>query len=240
MTPLIKHVLATAAVLAVGSAAAAGILIQSGTYDFAADVPHTRIVFSILDRMRDRSIESRAGAIKVPDLSGQQRIVQGAGNYNAMCVQCHRAPGMGETELSKGLYPSPPNLSTQSVKAAEAFWVIKHGVKASGMPAWGKSMSDDYVWNMVAFLQMLPKLDEARYQSMVAQSGGHSHGGGETHGAGEHDDQDAKNGDHHHDHEAHEQPDTDKHAAGGVAGHGTMHTHPDGAQHMHPSTGGVK
>jgi mono/diheme cytochrome c family protein len=52
-----------------------------------------------------------------------------------------------------GLYPAPPNLTITTVDAAHAFWVIKHGIKASGMPAWGKSMEDAYIWNMAAFLQ---------------------------------------------------------------------------------------
>lgn len=238
MTPLIKHVLATTALLTVVAAGAFGIFVQSGAYNFAADVPHTKLVFALLERMRERSVDSRTSELQVPDLSGQQRIVQGAGNYNAMCVQCHRSPGMGETELSKGLYPSPPNLSTESVEAAHAFWVIKHGIKASGMPAWGKSMNDDYVWNMVAFLQALPRLDEARYQSMVAQSGGHSHGGGETHGAGEPDDHSAGEGDHHHDHAEKSVSNTQAPAA--PAEHGAVHTHADGKQHMHSPTGGNK
>jgi mono/diheme cytochrome c family protein len=238
MTPLIKHVLATTAVLAVVSATAFGIFVQSGAYNFAADVPHTKLVFTLLDRMRERSVESRSNDLRVPDLSGQQRIVQGAGNYNAMCVQCHRSPGMGETELSKGLYPSPPNLATESVEATHAFWVIKHGIKASGMPAWGKSMNDDYVWNMVAFLQALPKLDDRGYRSMVAQSGGHSHGGGETHGAGEPDDHGEEQGEHHHDHA--ETPVSKTHAPIGLAGNGTVHTHANGKQHIHSPTGGNK
>src|SRR3546814_7692818 len=79
-----------------------------------------------------------------------------------------------------GLYPAPPDLTKTTVEAAEAFWVIKHGIKASGMPAWGKSMDEEYIWNMAAFLQVLPTLDEGEYQAMVARSGGHSHGGGET------------------------------------------------------------
>ena len=87
---------------------------------------------------------------------------------------------MADTELSRGLYPAPPNLSKETVDAASAFWIIKHGIKASGMPAWGKSMSDDYIWNMVAFLQRLPKLDDEQYKALVATSGGHDHGGGET------------------------------------------------------------
>ncbi len=92
-----------------------------------------------------------------------------------MCAQCHLAPGVVRTEMSKGLYPVPPNLSQQKFEAARAFWVIKHGVKASGMPAWGKSMSDDDIWDIAAFLQELPKMDKASYQDMVANSKGHSH-----------------------------------------------------------------
>src|SRR3546814_5837189 len=84
---------------------------------------------------------------------------------------------MSETEMSRGLYPAPPDLTKTTVEAAEAFWVIKHGIKASGMPAWGKSMDEEYIWNMAAFLQVLPTLDEGEYQAMVARSGGHSHGG---------------------------------------------------------------
>jgi hypothetical protein len=113
--------------------------------------------------------------------------------------------------------------------------LIKHGVKASGMPAWGKSMNDDYIWNLAAFLQALPKLDEAGYRTMVAQSGGHSHGGGETHGAGESRVHAASGGNHHHDHA--EKPDVNAHAAGQFAGRGEIHTHPDGKQHKHSSTG---
>jgi hypothetical protein len=86
---------------------------------------------------------------------------------------------MEPTELSKGLYPPPPNLSqAEVIDPSHHFWVIKHGIKASGMPAWGKSMGDAYIWNMVAFLKVLPTLSAGQYQAMVAGSGGHAHGGG--------------------------------------------------------------
>ncbi len=165
-------------------ALAAGAFVWSGLYNIGADDPHYRATHAILETLRERSIETRAGKLDVPDLSDPARITQGAGNYSAMCTGCHLSPGMVETELSKGLYPAPPNLSTQKVEPAQAFWVIKHGIKASGMPAWGKSMADDYIWNMAAFLQKLPTLDAAQYRAMVANSSGHSHGGGES---GEHE-----------------------------------------------------
>jgi hypothetical protein len=98
-----------------------------------------------------------------------------------MCTGCHLAPGMAPTELSKGLYPAPPALARATGgNPSHHFWVIKHGVKASGMPAWGGSMDDEYIWGLVAFLQVLPTLTPAQYQAMVASSGGHAHGGGET------------------------------------------------------------
>lgn len=232
MKPFMKHAIATTLLLAVVLVAAFAIFVQSGVYNFAADAPHTAFVFSLLDRMRDRSIDARSSTIKVPDLVDQQRIVQGAGNYNAMCVQCHLAPGMGATELSKGLYPSPPNLAKEPVEAAHAFWVIKHGVKASGMPAWGKSMDDAYIWNMTAFLRTLPKLDAAGYLSIVAQSRGHSHGGDESAGVVESHHNGSGVMDQLRDHQ--EAPDV--HASTSAPA-GAMHTHSDGKQHKHIGKG---
>jgi hypothetical protein len=58
--------------------------------------------------------------------------------------------------------------------------VLKHGIKASGMPAWGKSMDDRYLWGMVAFMQQFPGMTAAQYSAQVSASDGHSHGGGET------------------------------------------------------------
>jgi mono/diheme cytochrome c family protein len=167
------------AVLLLGVGAFA--FVRAGIYNVAADDPHYPATHALLEQVREASIQARARRLEVPkDLMSEARIIQGAGNYNAMCTQCHLAPGMSSTELSRGLYPAPPNLTQETVEAGEAFWVVKHGIKASGMPAWGGSMDDEYIWNMAAFIQRLPKLDAASYQALVAKSEGHSHGGGET------------------------------------------------------------
>lgn len=185
--PLVtRHSSITVVVLALASLVIVGAVIWLGLYNIAADDPHTRPVYSMLQALRERSVTARSRDLHPPpNLSDPARIRQGAGNYNAMCTGCHLSPGMAETELSQGLYPAPPNLSKGEVNnPAHHFWVVKHGIKASGMPAWGKSMSDEYIWNMVAFLGVLPQLDAAQYQAMVAGSGGHAHGGGETRAPG--------------------------------------------------------
>ena len=176
-----RHSLMTLAVASVAAGAVLGIFVWSGIYNIGADDTHTKPVYALMQAMREQSINRYASSIKVPDLTDAALIRQGAGNYDSMCTGCHLAPGMESTELSRGLYPAPPAFATADVgNPAHHFWVIKHGIKASGMPAWGKSMDDQYIWGMVAFIQQLPKLDANGYRAMVASSGGHAHGGGET------------------------------------------------------------
>ena len=174
-----KSFLVLLALVVVAVLAVAGI-VWSGAYNVGADAPHTRPVYALLETVRDRSVQTRAASLQVPDLSDPARVVQGSGNYQAMCAGCHLAPGMAATELSQGLYPAPPDLTKTAVSPAEAFWAIKHGIKSSGMPAWGKSMQDEHIWNLAAFLQELPELSPEQYKALVAKSGGHSHGGGES------------------------------------------------------------
>jgi mono/diheme cytochrome c family protein len=157
------------------------LIITTGVYDVAADDAHTAVVHKLLETTRDRSIAVRADDVTAPELSDPQRIRRGAGNYNAMCAECHLKPGGAESEISRGLYPRPPELALmREFDPARAFWIIKHGIKATGMPAWGKSMEDEYIWDMVAFLKLLPKMSAEEYAAEVRASGGHSHGGGET------------------------------------------------------------
>lgn len=171
-------VLATLALLVLVFA----VIVWSGVYSFAADVPHSAPVKAIIELARERSVEVRADDIDVPPLEERALAIKGAGNYAAMCAQCHLSPGAKPTELHRGLYPVPPRLAQHPVEPAAAFWVIKHGIKASGMPAWGESMNDADIWNLVAFLRVLPSLDPAAYTEMVARSPGHAHGGGSGHG----------------------------------------------------------
>jgi len=157
----------TLTVLAIAGLLIVGGFIWSGIYNVGADDTHTRPVYTLLQTIRQRSISNRASAVEVPDLSDPDLIRQGAGNYDFMCTGCHLRPGLEDTELSKGLYPAPPTFGKAAAgNPAHQFWVIKHGIKATGMPAWGKSMGDQYIWGMVAFLQQLPRLDPVEYQAI--------------------------------------------------------------------------
>ena len=149
--------------------AAGALAIYAGVYNVAADVPHTQPVYWLLERARERSIEVRAKGITVPgDLADAKRVESGAGQYAEMCAGCHLAPGMQRTEISRGLYPRAPELRRGSdLTPAEQFWVVKHGIKATGMPAWGVTHGDQMLWDVVAFLKKLPELTPDQYQALV-------------------------------------------------------------------------
>jgi len=79
--------------------------------------------------------------------------------------------GFDRNEFAKGLYPSPPDLTLGNVQRewndAELYWIIKNGLKLTGMPAFGVTHDDNQVWGMVAFLGKLPNLQGKEYVAMV-------------------------------------------------------------------------
>jgi mono/diheme cytochrome c family protein len=152
---------ATLAALAIGGA----LFVGSGIYDIGADDPHTKIVLAVIEQLRERSIAVRARALVPPNLEDPTRIGAGAKQYAALCVGCHLAPGVTKSDIRTGLYPHPPNLAQEDTRDAQrAFWTIKHGIKMSAMPAWGKTLDDSAIWDLVAFVKQMPALGSGRQQ----------------------------------------------------------------------------
>jgi len=168
-----RWALVAVALLVLIGAAAVGN--YAGLYNIAADVPHTQPVYWLLETARDRSVEARARDIVVPnDLKDPNRISRGAGQYADMCSGCHLAPGMKRTEISQGLYPRAPELRRKTtLTPAEQFWVVKHGIKMTGMPAWGVTHDDDLLWDVVAFVRKLPELTPEQYETLVKNAPKH-------------------------------------------------------------------
>ena len=155
--------------LGVAVVTTAALFVLLGVFDVAADVPHSDIVRTALELVRERSIAARAKDIRVPALDDRKSIEDGARHYAEMCVGCHLSPDRRASELRDGLYPKPPDLTARiQVAPAEEFWVIKHGIKMSAMPAWGATHDDKAIWAIVAFLQTLPELSPERYQALTA------------------------------------------------------------------------
>ena len=175
--------------IAVAACVAALAAAYSGAYDVAADAPHWSVTSRILTTVRERSIAAHATGLTVPNLADPALISLGAEHYAGMCTGCHLAPGMGDNEMRQGLYPKPPNLSEPRDRdPKQTFWIIKHGIKMSAMPAWGVTHDDEAIWGLVAFLQQLPKMDAAGYAALTADA----------------DDADHDEHEHEHEHAAHD------------------------------------
>ncbi len=166
MKPWIIPTLSISAVTLVSATA----FVLSGSYNVAADAPHWLVTYRILQTLRTRSVEARAKDLALPDLNDSKIIIKGAGQYAAMCVTCHLAPGVKHSELAPGLYPYPPELAKMRLDPRKAFWTIKHGIKMSAMPAWGKSHDDETIWSMVAFVNKLPDMSEEEYKELIAKA----------------------------------------------------------------------
>ena len=166
-----RHLPSTAFVILVMILVAAfgGIFVYAGIYNIGADAPHSGIVYNSLNQLRERSIAAYSRDIVAPkDLNDPKRIAAGAGLYQEMCTGCHLGPGLEKTEISQGLYPQAPELAKGINHSAEQqFWIIKHGVKLSAMPAWGKTHDDQLIWDMVAFTLRLPKMSPEQYKAIV-------------------------------------------------------------------------
>ncbi|MGP5210060.1 c-type cytochrome [Psychrobacter alimentarius] len=152
-------------------------VVTSGVINIGADQAHSPLVYKFLETARTRSVANASKDIIVPDLEKVDMISTGGADYKDMCAGCHLSPGVESTDFSAGLYPKPPNFTNADVVkryqtkagAQQGFWVIKHGIMASGMPAWGASHDDDRMWAMVAFIRSLPELNDAQYTMLTTR-----------------------------------------------------------------------
>ena len=156
--------------------AAAGILfIYSGAYSVAATSPHSKPVEWAMKETMERSVRAHARSVTVPqnvDLRDPALAKKAFGHYSAACVTCHAAPGRAPDPWVV-LYPPAPDLTKPTPASrwsdAELFWIIKHGIKDTGMLALGPTHKDEDVWAVSAFVRQLPDMTPEQYQAMARE-----------------------------------------------------------------------
>ena len=146
--------------------------IYSGVADVAATAPDGPVTRWVLGTIRERSISTRVKNIQVPPLTDPKMVETGFVRYNKMCAECHLAPGTGTSAIRAGLNPRPPVLArvVSHTPPAELFWIIKNGIKMTGMPAWGQTQDDASIWTIVAFLEKLHTMTPAEYRAMQKEA----------------------------------------------------------------------
>lgn len=171
-----KKIVLTLAVFVALLAAAGFLFMSSGLYDVSATTPDKGLIRWVLVSTQrhsvHRAVAAITGKIPVPNLEDPQRIKTGLVHYHQVCTPCHGAPGVNISAIGQGLNPDPPELSDAAHDPpVETFWVVKNGIKMTGMPAFGVTRTDDEVWDIVAFVRHMPKLSPPEYKAMVEQAG---------------------------------------------------------------------
>ena len=161
-------VCAAALIVAAGAAA----FVWSGVYDVSVTTQHFQAVYRLLEFATQQSVRrhARAGPAPPPDLA--QQVARGAVCYRAKCLQCHGAAGIAPGDVGLAMQPLPGPLIDAAARfdARELHWIVRHGLKMSGMPAWRYRLGDADQWAVVAFVQALPDLDPQAQQALLAGS----------------------------------------------------------------------
>ncbi|MEX2628971.1 MAG: c-type cytochrome [Tistlia sp.] len=170
---LLAWIAATIMVLAIGGF----LLASSGLYNIAASVPHIPVTRWFLHYAMQRSVSTQslieqylAGQPawrRALEVEGADRL--GAAHFQGGCAFCHGAPGEPPVPVTQGMRPAPPALSEAlpGWDDEELFWIVRHGFKYTGMPAWPAVERQDEVWSLVAFLRRLPGLDAEGYRTLA-------------------------------------------------------------------------
>ena len=168
------RILALIGALAIVIAVLAGGYFLSGLYSVAASATDPAPVVWALTRVRTASIARHAGGQPPFALDDAAVIRDGAQHFAQYgCGHCHGAPGAPWSKFSEGLNPEAADLNeiAKSRDAAAIFWVVKNGIRMTGMPSFGKAgVPDNELWQIVAFVKKLPDVSETDYKSWTASS----------------------------------------------------------------------
>ena len=166
------RVLAAIGILAILAVIVAAVFFFGGFYSVAANESDPGAVSWALEKIRDASIGRSAHFAAPANLEDAGTVQAGARAFSQRgCAICHGAPGVKSQDFYKGINPDPPDLKdvVGNSEPAELFWVIKNGIKMTGMPSFGAiGMDDKEIWSVVVFIRKLPTVSEADFKTWTA------------------------------------------------------------------------
>jgi mono/diheme cytochrome c family protein len=185
-----KKILAFGAVGAALAAAAFGVVVFGGAVTVAATDPHHPAVQWVLETTMESSIRAHAAEIEVPpnvDLQDPKLAERAYGHYSVACTPCHGAPGVDAAPWLV-LNPAADSLVESAARwsDAELYWIVKNGIKMTGMPALGPTHGDEDLWAISAFVRQLPEMSSEEYRAIgsrhrAARAHATLGSGGDTH-----------------------------------------------------------
>ena len=172
MRPAIKGALATLAILAVAGTLGAVIFVKAT--GLSARATPGALETAVAGRLRALAVPSEYSELGNPVLVNEESVRNGMAHFADHCAQCHGNDGTG-AEMGKDMFPPTPDLtasSTQELGDGTLFYVIEHGVRFTGMPAFGTDTleGEESSWHLVNFIRHLPKLTAEQIEEMAAMN----------------------------------------------------------------------
>jgi mono/diheme cytochrome c family protein len=162
--PWLKLALAWAAGLATVGVVALAV-VCFGFFNTTASTPHPALIAWATHMTMKNAVRRNAGKMPSPPQFTPANVQHGFGLYDAHCAMCHGGPGVPRAPWISGMTPAPPFLldTARQWTPNELYWIVRHGVRMTGMPAWDQTLSTGDVWDVVAFLEALPGYTAADY-----------------------------------------------------------------------------
>lgn len=148
--------------------------VEQGYVDPRADIPLSAFEKKHAMEALDAALDRYAPKQKSPIQPTASNLSQGAKLFGTYCSKCHGAMDSSETAWRVRLYPPAPQFPKEptDMEEFENFYVIKHGVRWTGMPAWSGELNDEEIWTLVAYLNQMknpaapmPGMDQGANQS---------------------------------------------------------------------------
>jgi mono/diheme cytochrome c family protein len=159
MRNFVLGIVITIVVLAIGGAGLALL----GFMPTRANIPPPDMERHLAMSALDNSVERHAPHINNPVPPTDDNLIEGLKIYTMNCALCHGDINRQPSALGKSFYPPPPNLILHPPDDEEwhVFYVVRTGVRYTGMPAWDKALSEPDIWKVTAFLTRIEKLPPA-------------------------------------------------------------------------------
>jgi len=146
------------------------IVLRSGLVPANADAEPGWLEIWAANTSLDATLDREAPKGPNPVTLTDANLVAGVELYGRHCAICHgTAKGdASASPVAKGLYPRPPQLATDGVEddpEGFSFWKLKHGIRWTGMPSWGSTLTDEQIWTLALFLNQMDKLPSAAQQA---------------------------------------------------------------------------
>jgi len=170
----LRHILIGAAIAIVVVVPLCGfVFVKSGMFNVGATSPHTKFTTWLTHETMIQSVGRHSKGIEAPAAFSPAQIEAGFCAYETHCVACHGAAGVARQQWVSGMEPQPPYLLdvTRQFRPRELFWIVRNGIKMTGMPSWRNAMSEQETWDVVAWIEAskaLPPQTYVRWRSQAS------------------------------------------------------------------------